>query len=183
MAATAGTLGGTAAFTLQLSEPSPGSVSGSGLANLQTTLNNQFQEQLSFGTGSNQGNLFVSYIPAAIATSGTLNLDLYGHTTPLLDALGNNCLFLHIKFVEIWIVPGTGDVSGVTIGAAGSNPWLANMAGTTPTSTIYPGGLPWCVGEPTTGIVVSSSHGQLLLTNNSGAATVQLQIVIGGTTT
>ena len=179
MALLTGNLTGTVGFSIKASETSPGSTSGV----LNNTLTAQFQEVLNLGTASNQANLFVSQIPAAIAASGTLNLDLYDASTPLLDILGNTCAFRHVKQMIIWIVPGTGDVSGVTIGAAGSNPWLGPLGGTTPTFTIYPGGLPFCGGEPTVGLVVSSTHGQLLLTNNSSSVAAQLQIVVAGTTT
>ena len=143
---------------------------------------------LTAGTGTNQVNLIVCQ-DRALAASGNETLDLYGHTTPLQDIFGSNALFLHIKYIRIYLLPGQGDITGLTIGNAGSNPLLFSngtttvLGGTTPTFTIFPGGPAFQLGEPTAGFVVSSSHGQLLVTNNSSTATANYRLEIGGTTT
>jgi hypothetical protein len=127
--------------------------------------------QLLFGTSTNQVNLIVTQ-DRQLAISTNEVLDLYGSTTPLLDMGGVACLFRHIKFIEIYLLPGQGDISGLTIGGASSDPWLAGgaLGGTAPTTTIYPGGPSWRIGEPTVGFAVTALAGQLKVLNNSGAA-------------
>jgi hypothetical protein len=148
-------------------------------ATIQSTCNGTV---LTYGTASNQVNLIVCQ-DRTLAISTNEILDLYGHTTPLGDIFGSNCLFLHIKYIMIYLLPGTGDISGLTIGGAGANPWVGPMGGTTPTITIYPGGRPWELGEPTAGFVVGSTNGQLKVANNSASVAATYRLVIGGTTT
>jgi hypothetical protein len=141
-------------------------------------------ESLTFSAtpGSGQYNLIVDQY-RTLAASGSETLDLYGSTTPLLDIGGGTCAFRHIKLCLIWIWNG-GDISGLTVGNAGSDPWLGNLSGTTTTQTCYPTGAPLCwAGEPVTGLVVSTTHGQLLITNNSSAVSVTYALLIAGTTT
>lgn len=154
------------------------------LSPLQTTLTSTCNTtQLLYGIGANQVNLIVSQ-DRTLAASGSEILDLLGTVTPLKDIFGSACLFVHIKYILIYILPGTGDINGLTIGNAGSDPWVAGgaLGGTTPTQTIYPGGTPFQLGEPTVGFLVSSGSGQLKVLNVSSAVITNYRIVIGGTT-
>ena len=158
-----------------------GTALSSSLQALSTTVTGSAQESLTYGTGSGQVNLIVAQ-DRTLAASSDETLDLYGSTTPLADIFGANALFRHIKYIAVYIVSG-GDVNGLQIGGAASDPFLGPLGGTSPTMLVYPSGPGFQVGEPTAGWAVTSSAGQLKIANESSAVSVTYRIVIGGTTT
>lgn len=178
---TGGSIQGATSIQIKGTAAPQGTASSSTLQSLTTTVTGSAQESLTYGTGSGQVNLIVAQ-DRTLAASTNETLDLYGHTTPLADIFGANALFLHIKYIAIYIVTG-GDINGLSIGGAGSDPWLGPLGGTSPTILIYPNGPGFQLGEPTSGWAVSSSAGQLKITNESSAVSVTYRIVIGGTTT
>jgi hypothetical protein len=178
---TGGSIQGATSIQVKGTAAPQGTASSSTLQALTTTVTGSAQESLTYGTGSGQVNLIVAQ-DRTLAASSNETLDLYGSTTPLADIFGANALFRHIKYVAIYIVSG-GDVNGLLIGNAGSNPFLGPLGGTSPTVLVYPNGPGFQVGEPTAGWAVTSSVGQLKIANESSAVSVTYRIVIGGTTT
>jgi hypothetical protein len=177
---TGGSVQGATSIQVKGTAAPQGTASSSSLQSLTTTVTGSAQESLTYGTGSGQVNLIVAQ-DRTLAASSNETLDLYGSTTPLADIFGASTLFRHIKYLAVYIVSG-GDVNGVLVGGAGSNPFLGPLGGTSPTVLIYPGGPGLQVGEPTAGWVVSSTAGQLKIANESSAVSVTYRIVIGGTT-
>jgi hypothetical protein len=158
--------------------------SGSTVGGFTQTFNQAVQENLLYGTSTQQCNLIVlQNRPLALSSSEVL--DLYGATTPLTDISGATCQFRHIRFIHAWIVSG-GDTTGLTVGTgAGSHPWVGAWGGTSPTQTVYPGGVAFAMGEPTgvSAMAVGATSGQLQITNNSLSAAVLYGLAIAGTTT
>lgn len=178
---TGGTVVGATSIQIKGTAAPQGTASSSSLQSLSTTVTGGAQESLTFGTGSGQANLIVAQ-DRTLAASSNETLDLYGSTTPLADIFGASALFRHIKYVAVYIVSG-GDVNGLLIGGAGSNPFLGPLGGTSPTVLVYPNGPGFQVGEPTAGWSATTSAGQLKIANESSAVSVTYRIVIGGTTT
>ena len=178
---TGGSIQGATSIQVKGTAAPQGTASSSTLQSLTTTITGSAQESLTYGTGSGQVNLIVAQ-DRTLAASSNETLDLYGSTTPLADIFGANALFRHIKYIAIYIVSG-GDVNGLMIGNAGSDPFLGPLGGTTPTVLVYPSGPGFQVGEPTAGWAVTSAAGQLKITNESSAVSVNYRIVIGGTST
>jgi hypothetical protein len=178
---TGGSIQGATSIQVKGTAAPQGTASSSTLQALTTTVTGSAQESLTYGTGSGQVNLIVAQ-DRTLAASSNDTLDLYGSTTPLADIFGANALFRHIKYIAIYIVSG-GDVNGLLIGNAGSNPFLGPLGGTSPTVLVYPNGPGFQVGEPMAGWAVSSTVGQLKIANESSAVSVTYRIVIGGTTT
>jgi hypothetical protein len=178
---TGGSIQGATSIQVKGTAAPQGTASSSTLQSLATTVTGSAQESLTYGTGSGQVNLIVAQ-DRTLAASSNETLDLYGSTTPLADIFGANALFRHIKYIAVYIV-ANGDVSGLLVGGAGSDPFLGPLGGTSPTVLIYPNGPGYQLGEPTVGWGVTSSAGQLKITNESSAVSVTYRIVIGGTTT
>lgn len=178
---TGGSIQGATSIQVKGTAAPQGTASSSTLQALTTTVTGSAQESLTYGTGSGQVNLIVAQ-DRTLAASTSETLDLYGSTTPLADIFGASALFRHIKYIAIYIVSG-GDVNGLAIGNAASNPFLGPLGGTTPTILVYPGGPGFQIGEPTAGWAVSSTAGQLKIANESSAASVTYRLVIGGTST
>jgi hypothetical protein len=178
---TGGSLQGATNIQVKGTAAPQGTASSSSLQSLSTTVTGSAQESLTYGTATGQVNLIVAQ-DRTLAASSNETLDLYGSTTPLADIFGANALFRHIKYIAIYIVSG-GDVNGLLVGGAASDPFLGPLGGTTPTVLVYPSGPGFQVGEPTVGWAVTTSAGQLKITNESSAVSVTYRIVIGGTTT
>ena len=178
---TGGSIQGATSIQVKGTAAPQGTASSTTLQSLTTTVTGSAQESLTYGTATGQVNLIVAQ-DRTLAASSNETLDLYGSTTPLADIFGANALFRHIKYIAIYIVSG-GDVSGLQIGNAGSNPFLGPFGGTSPTVLIYPNGPGFQVGEPTVGWAVTTAAGQLKITNESSSVSVNYRIVIGGTTT
>ncbi len=178
---TGGSIQGATSIQVKGTAAPQGTASSTTLQSLTTTVTGSAQESLTYGTGSGQVNLIVAQ-DRTLAASSNETLDLYGSTTPLADIFGTNALFRHIKYIAIYIVSG-GDVNGLLIGNAGSNPFLGPLGGTSPTVLVYPNGPGFQAGEPTAGWAVTTSAGQLKITNESSAVSVNYRIVIGGTST
>ena len=177
---TGGSILGATSIQVKGTAAPQGTASTSTLQSLSTTVTGSAQESLTFGTAASQVNLIVAQ-DRTLAASSNETLDLYGSTTPLLDIFGANALFRHIKYIAIYIVSG-GDVNGLQIGAAGSNPFVGPFGGTSPTILVYPSGPGFQVGEPTNGWAVTTTAGQLKIANESSSASVTYRVVIGGTT-
>ncbi len=178
---TAGSIQGATSIQIKGTAAPQGTASSSSLQALTTTVTGSAQESLTYGTGNGQVNLIVAQ-DRTLAASSSETLDLYGSTTPLADIFGSNALFRHLKYLAIYIVSG-GDVTGLAIGGASSDPFLGPLSGTTPTVLIYPNGPGFQLGEPTAGWAVTTSAGQLKIANQSSSVSVTYRLVLGGTTT
>lgn len=132
-------------------------------------------QSLTYGTSSGKGDIFVMKSVTLTATTAA-TYDLYTGTD-LIDLFGDTAAFRKIKSIVIWVYSG-GDATGVAIGGAASNTWVANFADSSDKALIYPSGTPWCAGSPA-GIAVGSSTKNLKV-ENLGAVSVTLYVCIAG---
>lgn len=130
---------------------------------------------LSYGTTSGKADIFVMRAITINATTAT-TYDLYVGTD-WLDVFKDTAAFRKIKSIAIWVNSG-GDATGVAIGGAASDAWVANFADSSDKALIYPSGPPWCAGSPA-GITVDATHKNLKI-ENLGAAAVTLYVCIAG---
>lgn len=123
----------------------------------------------------------------SIAASGTNTIDLTAFTDILQRATQS---FARVKYIEFWLMtaaddtatPGTA-ASQVTIGAAGSNPFVMELGGTTPTKILKNGD--FCVygTRSAAGLTVSGTNKNILITNNDASLTAVVRVTICGGTT
>lgn len=177
---TAGACKGAVTVTVTGTVPPQGNATSSSVPSQQVVVTSAVTEALAFGTASGQCDTIVCQDRTlAASTAETLTLN----DSSLKDVGGAGVVLAHLKFLCIYIVVGTGDVSGMSIGGGASNPYVLPLSGTTPVITVYPGGPPYLAGEPTVGFVVSSTHKTITITNLSSAVAVTYRLVLGGTTT
>lgn len=131
-------------------------------------------QEFTTGSGANQANhAFADERTLAASTSE--NLDLYGGLT---DGLGQTINFANIKAILIKADAGNG--GNIVVGAAASNPFLAGLAGTTPSFAIPPGGV-FQISNPAGWTVTDSSNDQLKIANSDSGASGKYSIfIIGG---
>jgi hypothetical protein len=94
------------------------------------------QQSLQYGTGSGKIDTLVSQA-RWLAAGSSETFDLFAGTT-LLDLFGDSGAMRTVKGFGIYILPDTGDSSGVRIGG-GSQAWAGAWSGT---ATVYPDGPP-----------------------------------------
>lgn len=131
---------------------------------------------LEFGTTTSKADILCAG-EFKLTTGATLTLDLYTGTD-FKDLFGYTAAFRKIKGIFVSITSG-GDASGLTIGGAASNANKLFFGTQNDTWTIYPSGAPFAGGSPA-GVVVDSTHKNLLLTNNS-AVDIIFKLFLAGT--
>lgn len=142
---------------------------------ISQTANSQMTP-LTFGTTSGKVDL-VTCSDRTLLTTASATYDLYTGTD-LKDLDGLTCAFRKIKFIQISIVSG-GDATGIRIGGAASNQWVAFFADVSDKALIFPSGPPFVQGSPA-GVAVGATTCNLKIENLS-AVSVTLRILIGGT--
>ncbi len=168
----AGTWRTTTGFKLQASDLPPGASSRN-----RVNVGDGSVQAFAYGVGpDNRFDLPIDEL-RVIAAGSSLTLDLFGGVD-LLDRFRRGANIRSVKDVLIRIESG-GDTNGVRIGGAGSNAWLANFGTTADTWDIFPSGPPFQAGLPT-GIAVTATSKNLLLTNRSGTTAVTVSIRIAG---
>lgn len=148
------------------------------------SVSNQFQIKQSYGLGSGAGavNIISAFIQAISASSGaTINLqsltDVLGATVTSMTKL-KEYLFCLLNATQD-SVNGTAAAS-VAIGNAGSNQCPLAMSSTTTTYTVNNGGN-WAHGDPgASGITVSSTVKNVLVTNNDAGLAAAVLCAFGG---
>jgi hypothetical protein len=179
-----GSIAGSSTILVKATAPPTGNASTSQASALSTTISlpgtNGASQSLTYGTGSGQINVIICQTRTlALSTSETLDIN-----TGLADVFNFTPTMLHLKYIAVYVITGTGDVSGLSILGGASNPFVGYGINTAAYGvTVYPGGPGFQAGEPTVGITVSSGAANIKMTNNSSAASVTYQIVLGGTTT
>lgn len=151
---------------------------------VSSTLNNTTINQtasaevttLTYGTTSGKVDL-ISCSDRTLTATTSATYDLYTGTD-LKDLDGLTCAFRKVKFIQISIVSG-GDASGVQIGGAASNAWVAFFADTSDKHKIFPSGPAYAGGSPA-GVAVGATTCNLKV-ENLGAASVTVRILIAGT--
>lgn len=129
-----------------------------------------------FGTTSGKVDL-VTCSDRTLTAGASSTYDLYTGTD-LKDLDGLTCALRKGKFVYVSIISG-GDASGVRIGGAASNQWVAFFADVSDKSLIFPGGPPFIQGSPA-GVAIGATTCNLKI-ENLGAVSVTIRILIGGT--
>ncbi len=111
-----------------------------------------------------------------LAASATEDLDM-GTGGGLVDALGD--AFAPLEVAALMIFAAAGNTNNVVVGAAAAEPFLGPMGGTTPTTTIKPGGsLLWYA--PAGWAVANNSNDKIKVANSGAGTTVDYSIVIIG---
>ena len=125
-----------------------------------------YQKDLPFteGVAANQADK-VFADTRTLAASTSENLDL---AAVLADPLGVTLTCVTIK--AIIFKAAAANTNDVVVGAAGSNPFLGPLGGTTPTVAVRPGGILMMVA-PATGWAVNASTAHLLKVLNGGSGT------------
>jgi hypothetical protein len=122
-----------------------------------------------------------------IAPSGTATINLANFT----DVINQTAVaFARVKKWRFQLLSVADDAvngtacSSVSVGGAGSDPFLFNLLGTTPKVQIFNGGIWEYADESATGFVVTSgTNNNILITNNDAShAAAFVGIIVGGTT-
>jgi len=139
---------------------------------------------LTLGTSAGQCNEIFSKINT-IAASGTLNLDLSG----VLADITNNVPASQSRIIAIMVellsaaqdtVNGTA-CSSVTLGAAGSNPWIGGPFGATDTYKINNGGCWLHTDFSAAGLAVTAATADILkILNNDAGVAAAVRVTIFG---
>lgn len=121
-----------------------------------------------------------------ISASGTATINLQN----LTDVVNQPSMaFARVKYWRFGLLsllddPTNGSAcTGITVGNAGSNPFLFNLGGTTPTFTIHNGSFLEYADQSAAGFTCSSANENILITNNDSVnAAGVLVIICGGST-
>lgn len=140
------------------------------------TLSDRIGQTLAYGTGSGQADIFC-FQTRTISATTTLTLDLYTGTD-LKDIFGNTAAMRKVKGICVWVDSG-GDASGVQVGGAASDTWMAFFANTSDKHKIFPSGPDYRGGSPA-GVAVGAATKNLLI-ENLGAVAVVVGIAVAGT--
>ena len=112
-----------------------------------------------------------------LAASATEDLDMGTGAGQLVDALGD--AFAPAEVVAVMIFAAAANTNTVVVGAAAAEPFLGPMGGTTPTTTIKPGGcLLWYA--PAGWTVTNNSNDKIKVANSGAGTGVDYSIVIIG---
>lgn len=117
-----------------------------------------------------------------ISASGTATINL----TSFTDACNQTSVSLsRVKAWRFWLLSSSDSslgnaCTGITVGNAGSNPFLFNWGGTTPTQSLGNGEFFEWATPNAAGIAVSGSHENILITNTDSVNAAVVQVVICG---
>jgi len=130
---------------------------------------------LASGTGAGQADR-IWHDKRTLAASATEDLDLAG---ALLDALGGTFVLARVK--ALLVKAADANANNVVVGAAAATAWAA-LLGATGTVTLRPGALfaAFAGKADATGYAVGAGATDFLKVANSGAGTVDYEIVIIG---
>jgi hypothetical protein len=172
----------TATFSMGVSYQAQGASPG---AQYQpTTAQGNPKKNIAFKTGTTaagQINEVGSKIFSIVA-SGTATVNLQA----LADVLGQSADLVRVKGLMFQLLSATDDsdngtaCSGVTIGNAGTHPFLGFLGGTTPTITLGNGEALGWLSPSANGLAVSSTVCNILITNNDGSNAAAVQVTVLG---
>jgi hypothetical protein len=152
------------------------------LQNITISQTDPSQLTLAYGSsGSGNENLIVCVDKTLTQAGGatpTATYDLYTGTD-LPDLGGLTAAFRFIRWYSVHVISG-GDTAGVQVGGAASNAWPAFFSASTAKALCFPGGPPVLGGSPA-GVAVGASTKNLLI-ENLGAVSVNVRIIVSGTT-
>jgi hypothetical protein len=172
----------SATFSMGVSYQAQGAAPGSQYQ--PTTAQGNPKKNIAFKTGtttSGQINEVASAI-FTIAGSGTHTVDLQS----LLDVLGQTVVLVRVKGLLFQLLSTADDsvngtaCSGVTIGAAGSDPFVGFLGGTNPTLTLGNGEALGWLSPSANGLPITSSTENVLITNNDGTNPAAVQVTVLG---
>jgi hypothetical protein len=132
-------------------------------------------------TASAQINELDSFIQDIIA-SGTATINLQS----LVDVVGQTTTLVRVKGLLFQLLSSTDDptkgtnCSGVTIGNAGTHPFVGFLGGTSQTFTLGNGEALGWLSPSANGLAVTSTAENILITNNDGSNAAAVQITILG---
>lgn len=126
---------------------------------------------LSFTNGTGAGKVNERWTKGATATAAAVTYTL----SSLTDALGRTIAFTKVRALLI-VNKGT---NALTVGDAGTNPWVAPFGGATQTVTVPAGGALLLLAPDASGLAVTASSSDQLKID-PGANTVEFEISIVG---
>lgn len=138
---------------------------------------NRMAKSIAFtdGVGVNQCNRMYKE-SGTIAASGSTTITLSSVT----NSFGTSIAFARIKSLYFELQTTT-TASSVLLGAAGTNPWVAMLAGTTPQIRVLNGGVLFMgIGTAAGYVVTASSSDQLKITNADASNTATWRMVLMG---
>jgi hypothetical protein len=146
----------------------PQGVAGSGLSPEKKTQVKTFAASLSYGTGSGQADIFICQV-RTLNGGASEELDLYDAT--VTDVFGTGAAFRKVKRVMIWQVAnidGTTASSGMTIGAAATDPAQLWFGATNDTVSVNGvAGMPFVQGDAA-GKAIGATSGHVKVANADG---------------
>lgn len=139
------------------------------------------QLRLTYGVGD--GNLdWLVFQPRELAASASETLALDGTDLANIFNATNANGFTKVMAVMVFKVANV-DAStpgeSITVGAAGLSPLAMNLGGTSPTYTVWDGGLPAVFSKPA-GFTVDGSNFNLKIANDDATNKSTYTLVIGG---
>jgi hypothetical protein len=132
------------------------------------------QPSFSYGNGTTVGLIDYHYEHTYnLTAAGTVTLTL----SALTDDIGRTVAFARVTRLSIQVTSKTGN-DYLTVGAAGTNPFISILGGTTPTYIVRNYDLK--IANDTTGFVSTASSSDQLKIVNSGAASMTFVVSIAG---
>jgi hypothetical protein len=172
----------TATFSLGVSYQCQSNPTGSQYQ--PTTAQGNPKKNIAFKTGTTvtgQVNEVASLIQSVDA-SGTATINLQS----LLDVVGQTTALVRVKGLLFQLLSPLDDstngtaCSGVTIGNAGTHPFLGFLGGTNPTLTLGNGEALGWLSPSANGLAVTSTTENILITNNDSVNAAAVQITMLG---
>lgn len=137
----------------------------------------EIQPAFSFVNGTGLGAMNYQFSNSYTLNAGnsrTVTLTL----SALTDSLGRSVPLAKVRAILVYLTTTTSG-STMTVGNAGSNPFLGPLGGTTPTYTLQPGGVWLAVAPSAAGYTVTASSADQIKFN-SGSNDVTFQLFIWG---
>jgi hypothetical protein len=172
----------SATFSMGISYQAQGAAPGSQYQ--PTTAQGAPKKNIAFKTGtttSGQINELASAI-FDVTASGTATINLQS----LLDVLGQTVTLVRVKGLLFQLLSMADDASygtacsGVTIGNAGTHPFLGFLGGTDPTITLGNGEALGWLSPSANGLSVSNTTENILITNTDSTNAAAVQVTLLG---
>lgn len=166
-------------FTLAALLDGQGTATGFTLGQAKRQLSKSIASTLAYGTGVGQVDAVVVR-EDTVNASASLTYDLADST--LLDVFDVATAFQTIKFVWLALIDnpdGTTNATSVTVGNAAADPHQLWFGADAHTAAVFPGGPPFCQGDPT-GKTVDGTNNRVLVTNADAANKASWVVVFAG---
>jgi hypothetical protein len=173
-----------AGFEFAAGQALPGTaITGDPTAAVNST--RETQVALAAGTGSGLATKLVRVV-RQLAGGASETLDLAAGTWSgggnLLDVFGAQAAFTTVRAIQVEKVPNPSGANstGMTVGAAASNPWVGWFGNGTAAAPLAAGGLPYAAGDAAGKTVTASSADKLKFVNSDPTNTLTYLLLLAG---